>query len=360
MIHTSSWIAWLLSALIAISLTRNPFYLVLIWFCLAILSLTLRRQTDTPGAFISPIKFSLVIVSLSALLNLVMSRYGETALFVLPGQIPVIGGAYTLEALAYGALNGLVLAGLFTSFTIINQALPVQALIRLIPRAFYPVAVITSIAITFVPATLRQFTQIREAQAVRGHRLHSLRDWLPLFLPLLVGGLERAMALAEAMTARGFIHGTMNDPQEYLATFVNRLVLMASLGVIIIGWLVRLLLHHNAVSEGLIAAGCVGIILAMWRSGQQTKRTIYYQEHWHWQNLWVWAGAILVILNFTLPIASLAQVNRLYNPYPVVQPPTFNAVGGLLILTLLTPAILIKRSATAVENTNPQLDKQYD
>src|SRR4030043_448637 len=90
------------------------------------------------------------------------------------------------------------------SFTVLNLALPVRDLISLIPRAFFPVAVVTSIAVTYLPTTLRQLRQIREAQAVRGHQVRSLRDWLPLLMPLLVGGLEHAMQMAEAMTARGF------------------------------------------------------------------------------------------------------------------------------------------------------------
>src|SRR4030065_1354430 len=90
------------------------------------------------------------------------------------------------------------------SFMLLNLALPVRDLLRLIRRAFFPVAVVTSIAVTYLPTTLRQFQQIREAQAVRGHQVRSLRDWLPLLMPLLVGGLEHAMQLAEAMTARGF------------------------------------------------------------------------------------------------------------------------------------------------------------
>ena len=47
-------------------------------------------------------------------------------------------------------------------------------------------------AITYVPETARHFQRIREAQAIRGHRLRGLRDWRPIVIPLLVGGLERA------------------------------------------------------------------------------------------------------------------------------------------------------------------------
>jgi energy-coupling factor transport system permease protein len=100
----------------------------------------------------------------------------------------------TLEALVYGAINGLVLSGFFAGFLVVNLALPARALLRLVPRAFYPLAMIMTISVTYIPATRRQFVQIREAQAVRGYRPTGLRSWLPLLMPLLVGGLERTFA----------------------------------------------------------------------------------------------------------------------------------------------------------------------
>ena len=141
---------------------------------------------------------------LSTAFNTLTSHYGETVLFTIPGNLPLLSGPVTLEAMVYGATNGLVLTGMLASFMVLNLALTVRELISLIPQAFFPMAVVTSIAVTYLPTTLRQFRQIREAQAIRGHQMRTLRDWLPLWMPLLVGGLEHAMQLAEAMTARGF------------------------------------------------------------------------------------------------------------------------------------------------------------
>ena len=72
------------------------------------------------------------------------------------------------------------------------------------PRAFYDLGVVVLIALTYVPQTMQQWQRIREAQAIRGHRWRGVRDWQPLVIPLFIGGLERAMALAEAMVARGY------------------------------------------------------------------------------------------------------------------------------------------------------------
>ncbi len=212
MIHPVAWAGWLASALVALSATRNPLHLTLVLLCVAVVNVLIGSSDEASFAPVSPLRFGGVVIALSALFNAATVHLGDTVLLRLPSGLPILGGPITLEALAFGVINGLVLTGIFAAFTTFNQALPIRSLMRLIPRAFYPVAVVVSIAVTFVPTTLRQFQQIREAQAVRGHRVRGLRGWLPLFMPLLVGGLERALQLAEAMTARGFASVGSENP----------------------------------------------------------------------------------------------------------------------------------------------------
>ncbi|MDQ4077427.1 MAG: energy-coupling factor transporter transmembrane protein EcfT, partial [Chloroflexota bacterium] len=203
--HPLAWLAWLGATLALLITTRNPLYLVVLLLCIGLVQSTLPGEEDQRWmAPISPWHFAALVVPLSALFNALSIHVGETVLVYLPAAIPVLGGPITLEALVFGALNGLVLSGIFAAFLLLNQALPMRSLVRLIPHAFHAVAVVVTIALSFVPTTMRQFQQIREAQAVRGHRVRGVRDWLPLLMPLLIGGLERAFQLAEAMTARGF------------------------------------------------------------------------------------------------------------------------------------------------------------
>ncbi len=75
-----------------------------------------------------------MIITLSALFNFVTAHFGQTVLFTLPASIPLVGGPYTLEALVFGMVNGLVLVGFLAAFNVLYQALPTQALIRMIPR----------------------------------------------------------------------------------------------------------------------------------------------------------------------------------------------------------------------------------
>ncbi len=232
-----AWLSWLIAVLVILSITRNPLYLVLILMCVVFVGISLRQAGMEIIRPFSSWKLAAWIILLATLFNGLTSHYGATVLFTIPGRVPLLSGNVTCEALLYGATNGLVLSGMLASFSVLNLALPVRDLISLIPRAFFPMAVVTSIAVSYLPTTLRQFKLIREAQAVRGHQMRSIRDWLPLLMPLLVGGLEHAMQLAEAMTARGFA-STRATSGKYQS--IPRLAMLMGLLLVASGWISQL------------------------------------------------------------------------------------------------------------------------
>jgi energy-coupling factor transport system permease protein len=336
MLHPVAWVGWLGAALCALSATRNPLHLLVILLCIAVVHAAPGHRDGVSFSPVSPLRFALVAIPLAALFNAATAHLGDTALLRLPARWPVVGGAITLEALVFGTLNGLVLAGIFAAFAVLNRALPIRALIRLIPRAFFPVAVVIAIAVTFVPTTLRQFQQIREAQAVRGHRVRGLRDWLPLFMPLLVGGLERALGLAEAMTARGFASAgeATHDARTRTAVLLG---LVALLG----GWLLRLAWGQALPGLGLLLTGVGLIASALWVVGRRVPRTTYRPEPWTWRDWAVLLSAAVVPGALVLP--GLNRAALFYSPYPALSLPGFDPLVGLATLGLLGPAFLLAR-----------------
>jgi energy-coupling factor transport system permease protein len=334
--HTWAWVSWLVAALAVLTLTRNPLYLILALLCIVFVALTFRQAGAVSPRPFSLWKFAVFVILLATAFNALTSHYGETVLFTIPGKVPLLSGHVTLEALVYGTTNGLVLTGMLASFVVLNLALPVRALISLIPRAFYPVAVVTSIAVTYVPTTLRQFQNIREAQAVRGHQVRTLRDWLPLLMPLLVGGLEHAMQLAEAMTARGFASPiTMTGAVKSY----QRIVMLLGLAMLAGGWVLKL-----AVKGGtgwvLISLGALLIIWGLWLLGRQTPRTSYHRLSWHWQDTLALCGALIVLAACLLPLPGLGRERLYYSPYPILSVPAFDPWLGLALLGLLVPGLL--------------------
>ncbi len=339
MFNTYAWLAWLAAALISLSVTRNPFYLGLLLLWLGIL----WRRGETPNAPpvpFSPFRFGAVVVVLSAVFNALMVHVGTTVLFRLPADWLLVGGAITLEAVVYGALNGLALTGFLLAFSILNRVLPVQALVRVIPRAFFPVAVTISIAITFMPATLRQFQRIKEAQAVRGHQLRGVRDWLPLFLPLLVGGLERAVNLAEAMTARGF--AAADIPAHATAT---RLAMVGGLLLVLVGWALQLLWSARW-GTALLAAGVLLLGGALYFAGRRVPHTVYRRRRWHRRDTVLTAVALLVAGAAIVPLPGIERLSLVYYPYPTLTVPAFNPLMALATVGVLVPVFWLKPENT--------------
>jgi len=343
--HALAWVAWVGAILVILSTTRNPWYIGLVLSCILIVNHTLPPQSfSTAPVPISLWRFGLTITLISAWFNALTVHIGETHLFTMPEIIPYFGGIVTLEALLYGALNGLVLTGLFATFTVFNKAVSVRAMIRLVPRAFYPVAVIIAIAITFVPVTLRQYHNIRQAQMMRGHQLSGLKDWLPLVMPLLIGGLERALQLAETMTARGFARADTSYK------VYHQFALVVSLLLILSGWLLRLVWGYITSGSLMLGGGLILMVGILWMMGRGITYTSYRPHPWTIQDWGIVLSALMPVSIFLFTWPTLDQSTIYYYPYPQLSWPHIQPLIGLSLSGLCWPAIITRISLTKAVN----------
>ncbi len=338
MIHPVAWLIWLGAVLVVLTTTRNPLYLAVMLAVLAAVLTRLRRvhAEETPRVPLSPLHFALIVLPLTALFNALTVHVGRTVLLRLPVTWPLVGGPITLEALTFGALNGLALVGIYTAFVVLGYAVTVRALVGLIPRAFFPVAVMTSIALTFVPVTLRHWQAIREAQAIRGHRVRGLRDHLPLFLPLLIGGLEHAFQLAEAMTARGFAAAA-----ETPSTRRARVVVASGLLTLLAGWLLQLGWGERALGGALMLLGGGEVIGALWYLGRQVPRITYRHTPWRARDLAIALAAGVTAAAFLVPWPGLERHSIFFYPYPALRLPEVSAWLLLALTGLEVPLVLM-------------------
>lgn len=323
-----AWLLWALTVLLAGSYSRNPLYAVLL-LLITLWVNAICASGETRARTLGPLSFALIAVPVAAVFNALLTRTGATVLFRLSDRLPLIGGAVTLEALVFGALNGLSLTVILSGFTAFNRALRVRDLVRLAPRAFHETGVVMSIALTFAPQTLRSLERIREAQAVRGHRVRGLRDWLPILTPLLVGALERAFMLAEAMMARGYVAATATR-------LPIRLLLALGLLTLLGGWLGYLFVP-DARGAALVALGigALALVATLVAGGRSTRHTVY-RSH-----LWSLRDTVMVVA--CLPALVLLLVRRAafaYTPYPRLAWPSFDLWAAGSFLGLLSPALL--------------------
>ncbi len=331
MLDARVWLLWALSLLLIASYARNPLYGIVLLLTTLVVGSVCAPDREGPRMPLSPLRFALIAIPLAALFNALTVRLGETVLLQLPTWLPLVGGPVTGEGLVFGATNGLILTVIFSSFAVFNRVIPVRDLIKLTPRAFHESGVVLSIALTFIPQTTRSLQRIREAQAVRGHRVRGLRDWLPIIVPLLVSGLERAIGLAEAMVARGY--GAVADAGQPVR---NQLFLALGLLALLGGWLGYLFMPaQRGIAAGFALAGAVLLVAVLWLAGRSTVHSVYRQRRWRVQDTLALGGCTLA-----LAVALTQRGALYYAPYPRLAWPAFDPLIGLGLLGLLLPAFL--------------------
>jgi energy-coupling factor transport system permease protein len=314
---------WVVAAATAVMMARNPFYVALALIVARTVGLFCARS-DAPFSF-PLVRVGSIILLLSTLFNMAMVHVGEIILFRLPANWLWIGGPYTVEAGLFGLSNGLALFTLLVVFTTLNTAVSTGELVRLTPRALRDLGVVILIALTYLPETMGQLRRIREAQAIRGHRVRGLRDWQPVLIPLLIGGLERAMGVAEAMVARGY--GATADSRQPLAV---QLLLLTGLMAVFAGWVLSFWVGWPG--WALLGLGSALILALLWQLGRRVPHTHYRPHSWT-----RWDTGMAATAVFPLIILLIYRDSLPYSPYPVLTWPSFEPIVGISLLFLLFP-----------------------
>ena len=334
--HRISWILWLVVSLYLALTTRNPYYLSLQLLELSFLGYFLAKRKGSTKWLTSNIRFIGIVLLFSGVINTLFSHQGKTIFFKLPQQWLIIGGAFTLESLTYGLINGLVIAVLFLIFNIINLALNTRQIIHLIPKIFYPIAIILTISLTFFPTIQRRISEIKEAQQLRGNQMKKIADWLPIVLPLLISSLERSITLSESMTARGF------HPQQSLRSSKNVLIgIVLALFSIFSAWILQLFDYPPLISIILYLIGGISVLLTFFIANRKISVTRFYQEKWKLVDILASLFFAIIISILVILEISGCSPQLTYSPYPVITQPIFNIGAVMLNLTLLLPLIAI-------------------
>jgi energy-coupling factor transport system permease protein len=330
-----AWLIWIAAAAILAMAARNPLYSLILLLASRLVDMTwtVRRP---PGRLPFWRAAALILV-LSAAYQALFVHMGMITLFDLPDDWPLIGGPVTMEAVVYGLTNGLVLVTLLSVFITLNNVVPASDVLRLMPAALYDLGVVVLIALTYVPETTHHLRRIREAQAIRGHQSRGLRDWRPIVIPLLIGGLERSMNVAEAMVARGY-GATADIRPDRTAQLSLVMGLVLSLG----GWL--LAVWQGWVGWLILAAGLVIIATVFWRGRRRSPRTTYRPHAWSGFDNYLALVALWPVLLVLLPWPLIDHSTLAYSPFPRFVWPTFDVWLGLAMGSLALPAIWPSRS----------------
>jgi energy-coupling factor transport system permease protein len=254
---------------------------------IAAFTVSLRRG-DHPWSrsFRLYLVFGLVIVAIRVAFRVLLGGgYGTVVLLDLP-EIPLpdwvagitLLGPITLESLLAGLYDGLRLATIVICVGAANSLANPKRLLKSMPPALYEIGTSIVVAVALLPQladSVRRVRAARQLRGVPGGRMGRLRG---VVVPVMEDALERSMALAAGMDARGYGRaGSLGTGQRR----TTGALMLAGLVGICAG--TYALLDQTA-PRWLVATGLVGgLTLAgcgFWSAGRRVERSRYRPDRW--------------------------------------------------------------------------------
>jgi energy-coupling factor transport system permease protein len=334
-----AWWLWALGLAAAASRTTNPWLLGLV---VLVASVTvLARRTDAPWAlsFRIYLLLGLVVICMRVVFRVLLGGYGETVLVELP-TIPLpdwaagvtLLGPVTAEAVLSGAYDGLRLATIIICVGAANSLANPRRLLGSLPPALYEVGTAVVIALSLFPQLAESVQRVRQARRLRGDPGRGVRALRRIVVPVLEDALERSLALAASMDARGYGRsGTLTAAQRR----VTGTLLVAGLVGLCVGSYAFLdATAPRVLAWPMLAAGLVLAATGFVAAGRRVRRTRYRPPQWHPADVLTAATGVAVAVLMTVALADRLDVAL---PDPSAPPP-LTALSLAAVLLGVLPA----------------------
>ncbi|MGW7101621.1 energy-coupling factor transporter transmembrane protein EcfT [Streptomyces sp. NPDC054838] len=295
-LHAGAWWVWALGLATAASRTTNPLLLGLI---VAVAGYVVAaRRTAAPwarsyGAFL---RLGLVVIGLRLLFSALLGSPvpGAHTVLTLPElALPAwaqgirLGGRVTAEQLVFAFYDGAKLAALLVCVGAANALANPARLLKSLPAALYEAGVAVVVAMTFAPNMVADVARLRTARRLRGRPTGGVKAVLQIGLPVLEGALERSVAVAASMDARGYGRTAQVPPAVRRTT--NTLTLGGLLGMC--AGTYGLLAAEGAVfGLPVLILGLALALAGLRLGGRRSVRTRYRPDRWGGR-AWLVAGS---------------------------------------------------------------------
>lgn len=344
-LHPVAWWSWAGALAVAASRTTN---LLLLGLILAVVALVVSaRRGDNPWArsFGALLRLGVLVILIRMTIQVLFgNRVPGDTWFTLP-SVPLphwaagvtIGGQVTAQAVLGALCQGLQIAVILACFGAANSLASSFRLLRCVPGGLYEVAVAVTVAISFTPQVVLSVARVRDARRLRGRATTGLRGFRGLAVPVLDGALERSVALAASMDARGF-------GRRSTSPLRRRLTSAATLGGLVglgIG-LFEVLDSGSASGIGLAIIGFGGaLVIGGMAAASQGSRSRYRPDRWLTCE-WLVLAAGLAAVAGVVAAGSDNPVSLTQPLYPLALPAVpLGALAGILVAaipSLIAPA----------------------
>jgi energy-coupling factor transport system permease protein len=342
--HPGAWWTWSIGLGTAATRTTNPLLLTLLITVSAYVVATHRTPTPWSRSYTAFAKLALAVLLIRLLFAIVLGSPvpGTHTLLTLP-EVPLphwaqgirLGGKVTAEGLLFAFYDGLKPATLLICVGAANALANPARLLKSLPGALYEIGVAVVVALTFAPNLVADVQRLRAARRLRGRPDRGLRGLLQVGLPVLEGALERSVALAAAMDARGYGR-TAQVPASVRRT-TTALTLGGLLGVCA-GTYGLLTAEGGVYGLPLLLAGVVAAAAGLRLGGRRTLRTRYRPDPWG-ARAWLVAGSGAAVAAL-LTLASVRDPGALTPGVVPLVAPTLPLWPAAAVLLGLIPAFL--------------------
>ncbi|CAM5557638.1 energy-coupling factor transporter transmembrane protein EcfT [Streptomyces abikoensis] len=348
-LHAGAWWVWALGLAAAASRTTN---VLLLGLLVAVAGYVVAaRRTDAPwarsyGAFL---KLGLAVIGIRLVFAVVLGSPvpGTHVLVTLP-EVPLpewargvrIGGRVSAEGLVFALADGVKLATLLVCVGAANALANPARLLKSLPGALYEAGVAVVVAMTFAPNLVADVQRLRAARRLRGRPDRGLAALLQVGLPVLEGALERSVALAASMDARGYGR-TARVPRAVRRT-TSALTLGGLMGVCA-GTYGLLADQGSGYGMPVLLAGLAAALAGLWLGGRRTVRTRYRPDRWG-VRAWLVSGSGVAVAALMIWANSCAP-GVLHPPAVPLTAPRLPVWPAASILLGLLPAFVAPPAA---------------
>ncbi|MDT0471272.1 CbiQ family ECF transporter T component [Streptomyces sp. DSM 41014] len=339
-LHPGAWWIWALGLGTAATRTTNPLLLGLLVGVSGYVVAVCRPDMPWARSYAAFVKLALAVLLIRLGFAVVLgSPVPGTHVVVTLPELPLpawaqgirLGGRVTAEALVFACYDGLKLATLLICVGAANALASPSRLLKSLPGALYEAGVAVVVALTFAPHLIADARRLRAARRLRGRPDSGVRGLLQVGLPVLEGALERSVALAAAMDARGY--GRVAEVPRAVHRTTAALTLGGLLGVCA-GTYGLLTAEGAAYGLPLLLAGVAAALGGLRLGGRRSPRTRYRPD--------AWGGRAWLVAGSGVAVAALLAVAAGYDPQglrpgvvPLVAPALPLWPAGAVLLGLL-------------------------